>query len=98
MDKESVLKEFQSLPSVGKAVAEDLWLMGFRSKDQFKDKDPELLYVKLNQIKGYKTDPCMLYTFRCIVYAVTEPNPDPSLLKWPAWSDKNLAKRGIKLH
>lgn len=87
MDKKAVLEEFQTIPSVGNAVAEDLWLMGFRSKEQLKDKDPDILYTQLNRIVGYRTDPCMLYTFRCIVYFVSNTKHDPEKLKWWHWKD-----------
>ena len=92
MEKANVLKEFQSIPSVGKSIAEDLWNMGYRSKEQLKDKNPDLLYAKLNRLVGHKTDPCMLYTFRCIVYYVSNDKHDPKLLKWWNWSDENLKK------
>lgn len=91
-DKKAVLKEFQTMPGVGKSIAEDLWMMGFHSINDLKKKDPEKLYEDLNKLAGQTTDRCMLYTFRCIVYYVNEKHHDPKLLKWWAWSDQNLNK------
>ncbi len=91
--KSEILKEFQTMPGVGKSIAEDLWAMGFRSTKDLKGRVPEKLYDQLNKLVGHKTDLCMLYTFRCMVYFVNENHHDPKLLKWWAWSDENLQKR-----
>ncbi len=80
------------LPGVGKSIAEDLWDMGFRSTKELKHKDPDQLYDQLNKLRGTTLDRCMLYTFRCMVYFVTETKHDPKLLSWWNWSDKNLTK------
>jgi len=90
MDKQKVIKEFQKIPSVGKSISEDLWNMGFRSPEDLKDKDPDKLYDQLNKLVETKTDRCMLYTFRCIVYFVSNTRHDPKKLKWWNWSDKPL--------
>ena len=93
MNKKTILKEFQTMPGVGKSIAEDLWDMGFRSTNELKHKYPEKLYDELNKLRGTIIDRCMLYTFRCMVYFVNETRHDPKLLNWWMWSDKNLAKR-----
>ena len=93
MNKEDILREFQKLPGVGKSIAEDLWNMGYRSIHELKDKDPQKLYEELNTMMATTTDRCMLYTFRCIVYFVSEKKHDPKLLKWWNWSDKNLQQK-----
>ena len=90
MDKQKVLKEFQTLPGVGKSIAKDLWNMGFRSVDNLKGKNPDALYEQLNKLLGVTVDRCMLYTFRCIMYFVSHEKHEPKLLKWWAWSDENL--------
>ena len=87
------LKEFQTLPGVGKSIAVDLWDMGFRSTKELKNRNTQELYDELNKLRGTVIDRCMLYTFRCIVYFVSETNHDPKLLNWWIWSDKNLEKR-----
>lgn len=90
MDKNKILKEFQTLPGVGKSIAEDLWNMGFRSPSDLKNKKPDKLYHQLNKLVGITIDRCMLYTFRCVVYFVSNSQHDPRLLKWWNWSDENL--------
>ncbi len=86
--KESILKEFQKIPSIGKACALDLWNMGLRNPIELKDKNPMKLYDKLNAVTGKTHDICMLYTFRCAVYFISEPQPEAHKLKWWYWKDK----------
>lgn len=85
--KQAVLKQFQTLPGVGKSIAEDLWNMGFRSTDELKNKNPESLYEQLNKLYGQKIDRCMLYVFRCVVYYTSTKKHKPELLKWWNWKD-----------
>lgn len=89
MDKQQTLKQFQTLPGVGKSIANDLWEMGFRSTDELKNKKPQAIYEQLNKLTGTTIDRCMLYTFRCIVYYVSNKKHDPKLLKWWNWKDMN---------
>jgi hypothetical protein len=86
-EQESILRQFRTLPSVGKAVSLDLWNMGFRNVNELKGQNPMKLYEKLNHITGMKHDICMLYTFRCIVHFVTEKQHDKEKLNWWYWKD-----------
>ena len=86
--KQTVLKELQSIPSIGKACANDLWKIGVRSVSDLKGQNPRVLYDRLNRLTGVKHDICMLYTLRCAVYYATEHRPDRSRLKWWYWKDK----------
>ncbi len=90
MNKKAVLREFQKIPSVGKSISEDLWNMGFHTTKELKGKNPQKLYEQLNKLVGTTTDRCMLYTFRCIVYFVSNDKHDPKLLKWWNWTDETL--------
>ena len=85
--KQEILKAFQEIPSVGKAVAEDLWNLGFRANSDMKNKDPEELFNQLKAIQGPNVCRCMLYTFRLVVYYVSTDSPDPKLLQWWKWKD-----------
>ncbi len=85
--KQSILKKFQTLSGVGKAAAQDLWDLGFRSLDKLKDQDPQELYDRLCELQRARLDRCVLYVFRCIVYQVNTDKPDKELLNW--WSWKN---------
>lgn len=89
MNKEQILKAFQKIPGVGKACAHDFWNIGLRKTDDLRGKNPALLYKKLNAITGVQHDICMLYTFRCAVYFVTEKQPEQKKLNWWYWKDKN---------
>ncbi|MDB5272338.1 MAG: pathogenicity locus [Chitinophagaceae bacterium] len=84
------LKEFQQIPGVGKAVARDLYELGFRTIADLKKQDPEKLYVLHNNLRGEVQDICMLYTFRCAVYYAETPNEkrEAQKLKWWHWMDK----------
>lgn len=86
-----VLKQFRTIPGVGKSIAVDLWDLGFRSLEAIAASDPEEMYVQLCSLRGIRIDPCMLYTFRCAVYFATTELPDPELLKWWNWKDRRLA-------
>ena len=82
-----ILKQFQTLPSIGKAGSLDLWNMGFRSITELEGQNPRELYERLNKITGMKHDICMLYTFRCIVYYVTEKQHEKEKLNWWYWKN-----------
>ena len=88
MNKAKVLKQLQSIPSIGKACSVDLWNIGVRSIGDLKGQNPALLYERLNLLTGAKHDICTLYTFRCAVYYATEKNQDREKLKWWYWKDK----------
>ncbi len=87
-DKRSAIRSLCQIPSVGKAVAEDLWNLGIRSPEALKGADPEALYEQLCALQGMRIDRCMLYTFRCAVYYVSNSDHDPKLLMWWNWKDK----------
>ncbi len=87
--KEQILKEFQTIPGIGKACSLDLWNIGIRSISELKGKNPSVLYDQLNTLSGETHDICMLYTFRCAVYFATEENHENEKLNWWYWKDKN---------
>jgi Pathogenicity locus. len=84
----AALKDLRRIPGVGKTIAVDLWNLGLRSVDDLRGRDPEALYASLEALAGQHVDRCMLYTLRCAVYFAQTPSPDPALLKWWAWKDK----------
>ncbi len=81
------LKDFQTIPGVGKTIAQDMWDIGIRTISDLNGADPELLYEKLCAFQNARVDRCMLYVFRCAVYFATEKRHDPELLKWWNWKD-----------
>jgi hypothetical protein len=82
--------ELQQLPGVGPSIAADLHSLGVRSVRDLSRRDPEQLYKRLCILTHERQDPCVLYTFRCAVYAARTKSPDPRLLKWWAWKDRQL--------
>jgi hypothetical protein len=87
-EKRKILKEFQTLPGVGKSIAEDLYDLGYRSLDEFKTAEPIMMYERLCMKAGKHLDRCLLYTFRCVVYYASTKEHDPKMLKWWNWKDK----------
>jgi hypothetical protein len=83
--------ELQTLPGIGPSIARDLRDLGVRSVATLGRRDPERLYTALNRLRGQRQDPCVLYTFRCAVYAARTARPVPALLKWWNWKDRRLA-------
>jgi hypothetical protein len=90
--KQSVLKEFERIPGVGKKISRDLWGMGLRSVEDLKNNDPEKLYRELCERQGVQVDRCMLYVFRCAVYYASNKRHEPELLKWWNWKDNKWRK------
>ena len=84
--------ELQQLPGIGPSMAQDLRRLGVRSVKDLARRDPERLYVRLCEITGQRQDPCVLYTFRCAVYAARTLRPQAELLKWWNWKVRTLGR------
>lgn len=84
----AAIRELSTIPSIGPALAADLYLMGIRKVSDLRGRDPQALTDQLSELVGVTADPCVLYTFRCAVYFATEPEPDSEKLKWWYWKDK----------
>jgi hypothetical protein len=87
--------ELTRLPGVGPSIAADLRSLGVRSVKDIARRDPERLYAELTKLTGVRQDPCVLYTFRCAVYAARTKRPKAELLKWWAWKDRKLPAKDI---
>jgi len=87
MADSEAMKLLQTIPSIGKACALDLYLLGFRNPTELKGRNPAKMYTDLNRITGKTHDICVLYTFRCTVYYCTEANPESEKLRWWYWKD-----------
>lgn len=81
--------DLQSIPGVGKSIAQDLIDLGYRGPSDLRGEDPERMYESLCRLRGIRIDRCMLYTFRCAIYFVDNANHDPELLKWWNWKDSD---------
>jgi hypothetical protein len=86
----TVRDELQQLPGVGPSIAADLRRLGVKSVKDLARRDPERLYARLCTLTGERQDPCVLYTFRCAVYAARTEKPEPELLKWWKWKGRGL--------
>jgi hypothetical protein len=90
---EDSLRDFQRIPGVGPSMADDLWLLGYRSVAMLCDAEPEAMYQRLCELSGAQVDRCVLYVFRCAVYFASSEAHDPELLKWWNWTDQRTAGR-----
>jgi len=89
------LAALRTLPSIGPSLAGKLMLLGARSPADLRGRDPEALYDELQSLLG-PVDRCVLYAFRCAVYAAEHPGPsatDPELARWWNWRDDGPALR-----
>jgi len=107
-DDADALAALQTLPAIGPRLAEKLLLLGVRSPAGLRGRDPEALYDQLQTRLG-PIDRCVLYAFRCAVYAAEHGAadrgehggdrggehgaPDPELAKWWSWKDGGPALR-----
>jgi hypothetical protein len=82
--------ELQQLPAIGPRMASDLRRLGVKSVRDLARRDPERLYARLCEITSVRQDPCVLYTFRCAIYAARTPRPKAELLKWWNWKNRML--------
>ncbi len=86
-------KNLQSIPGVGKSLSQDLVDLGYRTADELKSEDPEMMYQKLIDLRGHHIDRCVLYVFRCAVYFASHDIHDKELLKWWNWKDAKVRER-----
>lgn len=87
MNNLHVLKELQTIPGVGKSIANDFYNVGIRKVADLRGKDPEMLYDKICKLYNKKIDRCMLYVCRCAVYFASTEKPQLNKLKWWNWKD-----------
>jgi hypothetical protein len=81
----------QTIPGVGPSLARDLRDLGVTSIAALRQRNPERLYARPNQLRGVRQDPCVLYVFRCTAYFARTERPKPRLLQWWHWKDRTLA-------
>lgn len=79
-NKSEIMRHLQSLPNIGPAIAERLYLIGIKKPEQVLKSNPEKLYEKLKIKEGGKLDICVLYQLRGAKWNI------------PWWKCKNTEK------
>jgi hypothetical protein len=90
MKKSTDINDLQSLPGIGPRLAQDLRDLGFHITSDLHGQNPEKMYSDLCELRGQSIDRCVLYSFRCTVYAVVSNDDDPELRKWWNWKGRSL--------
>ena len=85
--EKEIIKSLQVIPGVGKSIANDLYLLGIRSVNDLKNKNPQQLYDKMTRLTGAQHDRCLLYVFRCAVYYAETKKHEKKKLNWWYWKD-----------
>jgi hypothetical protein len=78
--------DFQTIPGVGRSIAEDLRRLGLTTVQDLVGQDLHELYERSNLDRGARQDRCLLYVIRCAVY-YAECGREPDKLKWWNWKD-----------
>jgi nucleotidyltransferase/DNA polymerase involved in DNA repair len=62
--KLKTIKDLQTLPNIGPAIAERLYSIGIKTAKQIKRLCPENIYEKLKKKEGGRLDKCVLYVLK----------------------------------
>ncbi|MDY6863238.1 MAG: helix-hairpin-helix domain-containing protein [Thermodesulfobacteriota bacterium] len=82
-DRKTVSR-LDELPNIGKAMAEDLHLIGIDHPKKLIGKEPFELYKALCAMSGKKHDPCVIDVFMSVVHFMEGGDPLP----WWAFTNK----------
>jgi hypothetical protein len=82
-DRKTVSR-LEELPNIGKAVADDLRLIGIDHPKKLIGKDPFRLYEALCKKTGTRHDPCVIDAFMSVVYFMEGGEPRP----WCSFTDE----------
>ena len=91
MEKASTIAacvELEQIPNIGRAVAEDLRLIGIRRPRELAGRDPFALYEALCRKTGVRHDPCVLDT---IIAAVRFADGGPATPWWKFTAERKQA-------
>lgn len=80
--------ELETIPGVGPAIAKMFRAIGIQTMQDLSGQNAEKLYYRYKEHAGHDVDRCVLYVFRCAVYYCENNDPDPELLKWWNWKDR----------
>ncbi len=82
------MSDLRQIPGVGRQTEQDLIHIGYDGVASLVGQDPEEIYLKSCQYKGFREDKCQLYVFRLAVYYAEHGTHAPEKLKWWYWKDK----------
>lgn len=61
------LTRLEDLPNIGKAMAQDLRLLGIETPEMLVGKDPFEMHAALSRATGMRQDPCVIDVFMSVV-------------------------------
>lgn len=85
------LKTLTDLPNIGRAMAEDLYLLGIDHPQDLVGRDPVALYQNLCALTQTRQDPCVLDVFMSIVDFMNGGPPRP----WWDFTPQRKADKNI---
>ncbi len=85
--------DLRTIPNVGYKTKRALLNIGITCVEDLKGKNPEELYIKDSEAKGFVEDKCELYLFRMAVYYADNDVRDEEKLKWWYWKDKEYPEK-----
>lgn len=71
------MRALTDLPNIGPAMVHDLKLLGIKTPEDLKARDPLALYKALCEITKTHQDPCVLDTFMSVIDFVNGGEPKP---------------------
>lgn len=83
-------RSLRIIPGVGKNMEQHFFNIGIHEIEDLKGANPEELYLKDCNAKGFQVDKCVLYVFRLAVYYANHDIRNPEKLKWWYWKDENI--------
>jgi hypothetical protein len=78
------VSRLEELPNIGKAMADDLQLIGIDHPRKLIGKNPFELYEELSRRSGIKHDPCVIDVFMSVIYFMEGGDPLP----WWSFTDE----------
>jgi len=93
-DRKTVSR-LEDLPNIGKAMADDLRLIGIDHPQKLIGKEPFKLYEALCNATGARHDPCVIDVFMSVVYFMEGGEPQP----WWSFTDerkKRISRKEIR--
>ncbi|MCC7357058.1 TfoX/Sxy family DNA transformation protein [Candidatus Uhrbacteria bacterium] len=79
--------KLEHIPGIGPSLAQDLRSIDILQPTDLLKKDAEELYNQLEKNVGVHVDRCVLYTFRCAIYFMSTPKPEPKKCLWWNWKE-----------